>query len=286
MIEKIKALMAKLDGKKVIEQKVGPEGTEEKDNTQENNGDDIVELQEQEREEIAKEIEENYSDIIQKKLEDVGKRGKYQSEVKNLQRFLMYSLAMNLGFFILFLFFSFSFASVLNNRDVTILVPPGTHQDLAMVFGPTHVNEDVVRVYSDFLARSFGNIDYETVSKNYDTLVRYSDGSVRHRFKMLLDDLKHTVIENYVTQEFTLQRIEILRDREGLLAKCYGFATRKVGGSVQFEKLPYLLQFSYKAYGANLSIVGMSSSINRNPDSGAAKNQVDQYEKDNQYVNF
>lgn len=238
-----------------------------------------------EEEEVQK-AQENYSDIIKKNIEEIGKKGKYQSEVRNLQRFLLFSLSVNAGLFIIMVLFSVSFASVLNNRDVSILIPPAMIEDKKLFFGSTRVSQDVVEIYSDYLAREFGNFNYEDVDKKYDTLVLYADGSIKHQFRALLEDKKRQIIENFVTQTFKLKRIEIKQDREGILAKCYGTATRKVGRTVQFENLPYLMQFSYKTYRGNLSLVGMSSSINREPDSSGAKSRVDQYEKDNAYVNF
>ncbi len=212
--------------------------------------------------------------------------GKYNSEKKNLTRILMYSLSVNLLLGIVLVFFSISFISVMNNRDVSIIIPPGTHEDMSLSFGSTRVNKPVFEIYSDFLARGFGNFNYENVDDVYANLLKYSDGSVRHQMHLLLNEKATLVKDNFVTQTFRLARVELDRDRRGTLARCYGFATRKVGKQVQFEELPYLLTFWFKSYMGNVSIIGMSSEINKEPVKAGEKLRVDTYEQDNKYINF
>jgi len=229
---------------------------------------------------------ENEKSVIEQAIDKAAKNGKYTSEKRNLSRLLLFSLSVNAGLFVILVFFAISFASVLNNRDVTVLIPPGTHQDMSLVFGPTRVNRPVFEVYSDYLARGFGNFNYENVDKVFSNLLQYSDGSVRHQMHSILAAKAKEVKDNFVTQTFKLQRIELARDNRGTLAKCYGYATRKIGKAVQFEDMPYLLTFWFKSYRGNATIVGMSSSINKKPAEAGEKLKVDQYEKDNRFINF
>lgn len=224
--------------------------------------------------------------IPEKIITKVATKGKYTSEKHNLSRMLLLSFSFNIGLMVVLIVFAISFASVLKDRDVTILIPPGTHQDMSLVFGPTRVNRPVFEIYADYLARGFGNFNYENVDEVFSNLLQYSDGSVRHKMHSILMNKAKLVKDNFVTQEFKLQRIELARDSRGTLAKCYGYATRKVGKKVQFENIPYKFTFWFKSYRGNATIVGMSSEVNTEPVKAGEKHQVDKYEKDNKYINF
>jgi len=227
-------------------------------------------------------IEENY---IEKSINKAAANGKYSSEKKNLAKMLMFSIITNIGLFLLLVIFAISFASVLNNRDVSVIIPPGTHQDMSLTFGSTRVNRTVFELYSDYLARGFGNFDYSDVDSVFDNLLQYADGSVKHQMHLILAQKANVIKNNFVTQTFKLQRVELDRDAKGTLARCYGYSTRKVGRKVQFENLPYVFTFWFKSYRGNATIVGMSSGINKSAKAGE-KIRIDQYEQDNRYINF
>jgi len=231
---------------------------------------------------VAQKNEQSHVENIIKKA---SLSGKYSSEKKNLQKILTVSLSLNAGLIVVLIFFAISFASVLSNRDVSIIIPPGTHEDLSLSFGSTRVNRPVFNLYADYLSRGFGNFNYENVDKVFDNLLEYADGSVKHQMHSILANKAKIVKDNFVTQTFRLQRVELDRDARGTLAKCYGYATRKVGKQIQFENIPYLLTFWFKSYRGNAAIVGMRSEINKNS-FGGEKLKVDQYETDNKYINF
>lgn len=228
----------------------------------------------------------NEDSFFERQIKKAIKDGKYNSEKKNLTRILLFSISTNALLGVILIFFAISFASVMNNRDVSVIIPPGTHDDLSLSFGSTRVNRPVFELYSDFLSRGFGNFNYENVDKVFDKLLQYSDGSVKHQMHSALAQRAKVVKDNFVTQTFKLQRVELDRDSRGTLARCFGYATRKVGKKTQFEELPYLMTFWFKSYRGNVTIIGMSSSINRTPDKKSEKLKVDTYEKDNRYINF
>lgn len=232
------------------------------------------------------EVRNNEDSFIAKTIKNTVKEGKYNSEKKNLTRILMFSLSVNGLLGVTLIFFAISFASVINNRDVSVVIPPGTHEDLSLSFGSTRVNRPVFELYSDYLARGFGNFNYENVSNVFDNLIEYADGSVKHQMRSILAQKAKLTKENFVTQTFELQRVELDRDSRGTLARCFGYATRKVGKKVQFERLPYMFTFWFKSYRGNVTIVGMSSDINKAPEKAGEKLKVDTYEQDNKYINF
>lgn len=238
------------------------------------------------KDDIKNKESENDSSVVGRAIQKFTIGGKYNSEKRNLTRILMFSLATNAALVVILIFFAISFASVLNNRDVSIIIPPGTHEDLSLSFGSTRVNRQVFEVYADYLARGFGNFNYENIDKNFDNLLQYADGTIKHQMHSIMMEKTKMVRSNFVTQEFKLQRIELQRDSRGTLAKCFGYATRKVGKQTQFENIPYLFTFWFKSYRGNATIIGMSSSINKQPAKAGEKLKVDQYESDNKYINF
>lgn len=229
---------------------------------------------------------EDNSSVIEKAVNHLAVGGKYSSEKKNMTRLFLYSLSVNGLLGVVLIFFAISFASVMNNRDVSVVIPPGTHDDLSLSFGTTRVNRPVFEIYSDYLARGFGNFNYSNVDNVFANLIEYSDGSVRHQMHSILSQKAKIVKENFVTQTFRLQRVEIDRDSRGTLARCFGYATRKVGKKTQFDELPYLITFWFKSYRGNVTIIGMSTDVNRQPAAVGEKLRIDHYEQDNRYINF
>ncbi len=227
----------------------------------------------------------NEASFIGKTLQKNVVFGKYTSEKRNLSGLLLFSVVVNLGQFVLLLFFGAALMFVYSGRDVSVVIPPSTLEDTSLIFGSTRVNKPVYEVYADYLARSFGNVNYENVDESYKLLSAYAASERYHDMRKALAANGAHIKTNLITQDFDLQRVDIAEDSRGILAKCYGFMTRKVGGKAQFENLPYLMKFWLKPYRGNLMIMGMSGEIDHGNDN-AQIGKVREYEKDNRYVNF
>lgn len=224
--------------------------------------------------------------LIEKKIDALAIRGRYNIEKANLKRMLMFSLAANGVLSLLLVLFTIAYASVLNGRDVSVIIPPGTMDDLSLSFGDTRASRSVMEIYSDYLARAFGNVNYENADKVYDNLLNYIDGDIKYRTLLVFKEKARQIKQNLVTQTFQLSRVELDRDHIGTLARCYGHVTRKIGGRTVYTDIPYVFTFWFKTYRGNVAIVGMSSDINMNPEKSADKARVDAYVKDNKYINF
>lgn len=211
--------------------------------------------------------------------------GKYTSEKKNITGMLLFSIIVNAMQFILLLFFAVALMMVYGGRDVSVKIPPGTLTDTTLVFGSTRVNKPVYEIYADYLARSFGNFTYENIDETYKGLMDYAAAERYHNMRRSLSEHAEHVKDNFITQKFKLQKVELAQDKRGVLATCTGFMTRKVGSRMQFERLPYKISFWLKPYRGNLMIMSMSGELNRDT-RGKDKVKVSGYVKDNKYVNF
>lgn len=230
-------------------------------------------------------VEENNSSFIGRNVQKNTIYGKYTSEKRNLSGLLFFSIIVNIGLFVLLLFLGAATMFVYNGRNVSVVVPPSTIEDVTLVFGSTRVNKPVYEMYADYLSRSFGNVNYQNVDATYKNLAGYAASEKYHEVRRALAAHAVHIKVNMITQEFKLQRVDIESDSRGVLAKCYGFMSRKVGGRVQFEYLPYVIKFWLKPYHGNLMIMGMAEEIDRNSN-GANLKKVEAYEQDNRYVNF
>lgn len=211
--------------------------------------------------------------------------GKYTSEKRNLSGLLFFSIIVNIGQFVLLMFLGVATLFVYSGRNVSVVVPPSTLDDTTLVFGSTRVNKPVYEVYADYLSRAFGNVNYENVDANYKQLAGYAASERYHDVRKALAVNAIHIKANMITQEFKLQRVDVEEDSRGVLAKCYGFMSRKVGGKIQFDNLPYVMKFWLKPYKGNLMIMGMSSEIDSSA-RGADQKKVEAYEKDNRYISF
>lgn len=230
---------------------------------------------------IAKNNESFIGKLLQKKIS----AGKYTSEKRNLSGLLFFSIIVNIGLFVLLMFLGVATLFVYSGRNVSVVIPPSTLEDTTLVFGATRVNKPVYEVYADYLSRSFGNVNYENVGDKYKQLSAYAASERYHDVRRALAANAIHIKANLITQEFRLQRVDIEEDSRGVLAKCYGFMSRKVGGKSQFDNLPYVMKFWLKPYRGNLMIMGMSSEIDRGA-RDADQRKVEAYEKDNRYISF
>lgn len=230
--------------------------------------------------------QENSQSIIGRTVQKGTLYGKYTSEKKNLSGLLFFSIIVNLGQFVLLLFFGAALMFVYSGRDVSVVVPPTTLNDTKLVFGSNRVNKPVYEVYADFIARSFGNVNYENVDERYLDLSVFVASEKYHDVRKALASSATHIKANFITQEFKLQKVEIAEDERGVLAKCSGFMSRKVGSKGQFEELPYMIKLWLKPYRGNVMIMGMSSELSHDTGKTSDQRRVQAYEKDNRYVNF
>lgn len=233
-----------------------------------------------------KEVSEENS--LAKKLADrQAMGGKHTSEKANLAAALKLSYIMLGLMAVLNLFYTFALLNVYKNRDVTIHVPPVALSDLELNFGASRVSRTVYEVHADYIIRLLGNVNYDNAEEVFGRIEKYCDEDKIHSIKKAFAYQTGHMKSNLVSQTFKLHKLELEQQRSGMVvARGTGSVTRYIGDKPKYVDLPYEFKLYLKAYRGNVIIVGIRSSINHETGDARADKKVDEYEKDNKYINF
>lgn len=223
---------------------------------------------------------------IEKKIDHFISHGKYISDLKNLKRFLMYSLLLNAMLLLLLLFGVITMSTLYSGRNVSVVIPPGMYANKNFTFTNDRANRSAYLVFADYISRAFGNVNFDTVRTVYDDLVDYTDPDKRYYFRSKLDYDADQIESNVMTRHFKLSNIELLNKGDSVVALCYGYMSLSVGSQPQYEKVPYVIRIVLRSYRANIMIQSINGGANRNVTKLKDKRSLKQFEKDTQFINM
>jgi len=229
---------------------------------------------------------QNEKDILSNMTDKVMKFGKHTSEKKNLEGALKLSYIFIGILVFLNLILMFAVINVYGGRNVSVKIPPASLQDIELSFGSTRASKNVYELYADYASRVMGNVNYNNADKAYKDILQYASSQSYHKMrKAMAYQVKH-IKDNLITQSFELRNVEVYKSKGMVVAKCTGYLSRKIGSKEVFEHMPYMFKLYMKSYMGNIEIVSLKSELNKSSGTARDLKKVENYEKDNKYINF
>jgi hypothetical protein len=225
--------------------------------------------------------------IIDRLARRAAQKGRHSSEKDNLSSALKLAYVFIGILVVINIFMAFALLNVYKDRSVSIKIPPATLKDVDLVFGSTRVSKPVYRVYADYIVRRMSNVNYHNVTDAFKDVIGYCAADKYYEISKVFSAQANHIKSNLVSQRFELQDIKLTPQKNGLvIAECSGFASRTVGGKEAFKNLPYQFKLYLSTYMGNVIVQGVRSGLNKNTRDIGKQRRVEQYEKDNRYINF